>query len=73
METQFKIDQIKQSGCSCKKKSKSKSLPTNTPREAVQMTNSNYTAAEEAAYTQHKSMYDQFGLNKDQAIKSMRE
>lgn len=73
METQFKIDLIEQSGCSCKKKSKSKPLPTNKPHEAVQMTNPNYTAAEEAVYVQHKSMYDQFGLNNDQAIKSMRE
>lgn len=72
METQFKIDLIEQSGCSCKKKSKSKSLPTNTPREAVQMTNSNYTAAEEASYTQHKRIFDGLGLSKAEAMAAIR-
>src|SRR5665647_1578403 len=72
METQFKIDLIEQSGCSCKKKSKSKSLPTNKPCEAVQMTNSNYTAAEEASYTQHKQIFDGLGLSKAEAMAAIR-
>jgi len=71
METQFKIDLIKQSGCSCKK-SKSKPLPTIKPTEAVQMTNSNYTAAEEASYTQHKRIFDGLGLSKAEAMEAIR-
>jgi hypothetical protein len=71
METQFKIDLIKQSGCSCKK-SKSKPLPTIKPTEAVQMTNSNYTAAEEASYTQHKRIFDGLGLSKAEAMAAIR-
>ena len=71
METQFKIDLIKQSGCSCKK-SKSKPLPTNKPHEAIQMTTSNYTAAEEASYTQHKRIFDGLGLSKAEAMEAIR-
>src|SRR5665647_522754 len=72
METQFKIDLIQQSGCSCKNKSKSKPLPTIKPSEAVQMTNSNYTAEEEASYTQHKRIFDGLGLSKAEAMAAIR-
>ena len=63
---------IEQSGCSCKKKSKSKPLPTNKPHEAIQMTTSNYTAAEEASYTQHKRIFDGLGLSKAEAMAAIR-
>jgi len=72
MNVQFTIDLIEQSGCSCKNKSKSKPLPAIKPSEAVQMTNSNYTAAEEASYTQHKRIFDGLGLSKAEAMAAIR-
>ena|SRR5665647_857532 len=72
MQLQFSIDLIQESGCSCKNKSKNKPLPATKPHEAVQMTNSNYTAAEEASHTQHKRIFDGLGLSKAEAMAAIR-
>jgi hypothetical protein len=71
MEIQFTIELLEQAGYSRKNKSEIRPLSTNKPHEAVQMTNTNYTYAEEASYAKNKRMFDGLGLTKTEAMTAL--